>query len=102
MTESNEFVPILSLNSIDQPTLLKRRVNLIEEHIDYAGFGVLPMAIINYVIFAVNFSNNKGYTNVRLSNIQKCWDFEGKIKSLKFIFKEGVSEWSTYFKCGYK
>lgn len=132
MTESNEFVPILSLNSIDQPILLKRcktliekfkslynnppdfiarapgRVNLIGEHIDYAGFGVLPMAISNDVIIAVNFSNKKGYTNVRLSNIiddkykQKSWDFEGKDKIVEIIVEEGVSEWSNYFKCGYK
>ncbi|CAG8634705.1 20621_t:CDS:1, partial [Gigaspora rosea] len=132
MTESNEFVPILSLNSIEQPTLLKRcktliekfkslynnspdfiarapgRVNLIGEHIDYAGFGVLPMAISNDVIIAVNFSNKKGYTNVRLSNIiddkykQKSWDFEGKDKIVEIIVEAGVSEWSNYFKCGYK
>ncbi|CAG8800870.1 14097_t:CDS:2, partial [Racocetra fulgida] len=131
MTESNEFVPTLSLYSIDQSALLKRcrtliekfislynsppdfiarapgRVNLIGEHIDYAGLGVLPMAINNDVIIAVNFSNKKG-TNVRLSNIldekyeQRCWDFEGKDKIVEIIVEDGVSEWSNYFKCGYK
>ncbi|CAG8617274.1 6058_t:CDS:2, partial [Scutellospora calospora] len=130
MAESNEFVPVLSLNSIDQvqlkryKTLIEKfvtlynespdfiarapgRVNLIGEHIDYAGFGVLPMAISHDVIIAVSFSNKKSHTNVRISNVdekykQKCWNFEGKDKIVEIIVEEGVSEWSNYFKCGYK
>ncbi|KAI9247228.1 galactokinase [Sporodiniella umbellata] len=80
------------------------RVNLIGEHIDYCGFGVLPMAIERDVVIAGAATDDD--TRVRIANVNsekyptREFDYEGKndivtIDSTKL-------EWSNYFKCGYK
>ncbi|KAF9914326.1 galactokinase [Lobosporangium transversale] len=81
------------------------RVNLIGEHIDYAGFGVLPMAIENdcLIAVAVDHTNNK----VQLANVNSK-----KYPTLEFTPKprqEGYVSinpeehvWSNYFSAGYR
>ncbi|CAG8478351.1 10067_t:CDS:2 [Diversispora eburnea] len=82
------------------------RVNLIGEHIDYAGFGVLPTAIGRDILIAVEISEND--KRVRIANVNgekykpDSWDFEGKDKIVDIIVEVNVSKWSNYFKCGYK
>lgn len=79
------------------------RVNLIGEHIDYSGFGVLPMAIERDVIQAVATTSDDN--KIRISNtISKYptreFSFENK-ESIVTIDATSL-EWSNYFKCGYK
>ncbi|CAG8511975.1 7679_t:CDS:2 [Ambispora leptoticha] len=87
------------------------RVNLIGEHIDYAGFGVLPMAISRDVLIAVSYedtNNNNGEIVVEISNIQNTrypdrkFVYQGKERVVDIENEEGVVEWGNYFKCGYK
>jgi galactokinase len=84
------------------------RVNLIGEHIDYAGFGVLPMAISRDLLIAVDITNEEeNDMKVRIANINekyqsKSWEYEGKEKIVEIKVEEGVSEWENYFKSGYK
>lgn len=79
------------------------RVNLIGEHIDYAGFGVLPMAIGRDILIAVDTSDDD--KKVRITNVNgekykpDNWDFEGKGRIVEIIVE---AKWSNYFKCGYK
>ena len=79
------------------------RVNLIGEHIDYSGFGVLPMAIERDVIIAVATTDDD--SKVRIANIDSKYeprefDFEGKETIV--TIDSTKHEWSNYFKCGYK
>ncbi|RCI02664.1 galactokinase, partial [Rhizopus stolonifer] len=80
------------------------RVNLIGEHIDYCGFGVLPMAIERDVIIAGAVTDDD--TKVRIANINPTkysareFEYEGKEKVVTIDSSE--LEWSNYFKCGYK
>ncbi|KAF9973615.1 galactokinase [Actinomortierella ambigua] len=81
------------------------RVNLIGEHIDYAGFGVLPMAIEDDCLIAVAVQDSD--STVKLANLDA-----GRYSPLEFVPKsasEGVVEinteyhvWSNYFKAGYR
>jgi galactokinase len=76
---------------------------LIGEHIDYCGFGVLPMAIERDVIIAGTATDEN--TNVTVSNINEKYptrqfDWEGKEKIV--TIDDSELEWSNYFKCGYK
>ncbi|KAI9138936.1 ribosomal protein S5 domain 2-type protein [Paraphysoderma sedebokerense] len=84
------------------------RVNLIGEHIDYAGFGVLPMAIDRDIIIAVAIVPTLAdeQPKVFLANT----DSE-KYPDRSFVHDESndivdinskVLEWSNYFKSGYK
>ncbi|KAF7726721.1 galactokinase [Apophysomyces ossiformis] len=78
------------------------RVNLIGEHIDYCGFGVLPMAIERDVVIACATTDQD--TKVRLANV------DSKYKPCEFDYEEDTIvsidasklEWSNYFKSGYK
>ncbi|KAG0167573.1 galactokinase [Apophysomyces sp. BC1034] len=78
------------------------RVNLIGEHIDYCGFGVLPMAIERDVVIAC--ATTDADTKVRLANV------ESKYEPCEFDYEENTIvtidasklEWSNYFKSGYK
>lgn len=79
------------------------RVNLIGEHIDYCGFGVLPMAIERDVIIVGATTDDD--TKVRIANVNpkyhaREFDYEGKEKVVTIDSSE--LEWSNYFKCGYK
>ncbi|ORY93289.1 galactokinase [Syncephalastrum racemosum] len=79
------------------------RVNLIGEHIDYCGFGVLPMAIERDVIIAVATTNDD--TKVRLANVNSKYgdrEFEYEGKDTVVTIDATKHEWSNYFKCGYK
>lgn len=84
------------------------RVNIIGEHIDYEGFGVLPMAISQHINFAVKVHhehevskkirmvNGKGdkYPNIEI-------DLKEDPYQLKNINLEQL-KWTDYFLCGYK
>ncbi|KAI7892241.1 galactokinase [Mucor mucedo] len=80
------------------------RVNLIGEHIDYCGFGVLPMAIERDVIIVG--ATTEDDTKVRVANSNNAkyptreFDYEGKEKVV--TIDSSMLEWSNYFKCGYK
>lgn len=79
------------------------RVNLIGEHIDYCGFGVLPMAIERDVVIVGATTDDD--TKVRIANVNpkyqtREFDYEGKEKVVTIDSSE--LEWSNYFKCGYK
>ncbi len=78
------------------------RVNLIGEHIDYCGYGVLPMAIEEDVAIACRCNND---SLVRFANVQsdsfpynEC--SSKPPESLKTT--EGKPVWYNYFLCGYK
>ncbi|KAI9027124.1 galactokinase [Phycomyces nitens] len=79
------------------------RVNLIGEHIDYCGFGVLPMAIERDVV--ILGTTTDANSRVHLANSDpkypaREFDYEGKEKVITIDASE--LEWSNYFKCGYK
>jgi len=80
------------------------RVNLIGEHIDYCGFGVLPMAIERDVIIVGATTDDDNLVRLNNSNQQKYpareFHYEGK-ENIVTIDSTQL-EWSNYFKCGYK
>ncbi|KAL7746550.1 galactokinase [Sorochytrium milnesiophthora] len=84
------------------------RVNIIGEHIDYAGFGVFPMAIDRDIVIAVGKQSVKpGATPiVKLSNMQSKYaatEFAHEHDSGRFVtIDSSVHAWSNYFKSGYK
>ncbi|KAI8085144.1 galactokinase [Halteromyces radiatus] len=79
------------------------RVNLIGEHIDYSGYGVLPMAIERDVVQAV--ATDASNTKVQIANMNpkyptRTFEYEGEEKVV--TIDSSSLEWSNYFKCGYK
>ncbi|ORX57470.1 galactokinase [Hesseltinella vesiculosa] len=80
------------------------RVNIIGEHIDYSGFGVLPMAIERDVVQAVSTTDKN--TAVHVANTiaskypARSFDYQGK--DTVVTIDATKLEWSNYFKCGYK
>ncbi|KAG0351121.1 hypothetical protein BGZ54_003407, partial [Gamsiella multidivaricata] len=80
------------------------RVNLIGEHIDYAGFGVLPMAIEDDCLIAVAIDHSQ--PAVKLANLNP------KYSTLVFSpisRQDGIVSinpeahiWSNYFLAGYR
>ena len=81
------------------PTHLARapgRVNLIGEHIDYCGYGVLPMALEQDIVMAFA-PNQSGY--IQLSNMDEQYR-SITIDAANFSI-DGVS-WQNYFLCGFK
>ncbi|KAL2918438.1 galactokinase [Polyrhizophydium stewartii] len=83
------------------------RVNLIGEHIDYAGYSVLPMAIDRDVVIAtaVETPADGAAAHVALANIDsdkyhsRSFDHDAN----EFVIVDStIHEWSNYFKCGYK
>ncbi|KAF9429783.1 galactokinase [Entomortierella beljakovae] len=80
------------------------RVNLIGEHIDYAGFGVLPMAIEDDCLIAVAIDESN--STVKLSNLNpKYPPLAFTPKSSKDGYVEINPEahiWSNYFSAGYR
>ncbi|ORY00221.1 galactokinase [Basidiobolus meristosporus CBS 931.73] len=79
------------------------RVNIIGEHIDYAGFPVFPMAVDRDCLIAVSASTSD--TKVRICNID-----EEKYPAREFDYSKeciveidaSIHEWTNYFKSGYK
>lgn len=75
------------------------RVNLIGEHIDYEGYGVLPMAIALDTIVAVRRSGD----SLQLSNLD-----EGRYQDISFPIDPaqevdvGKHSWGNYFLGAYK
>ncbi|KAI9319875.1 galactokinase [Dichotomocladium elegans] len=79
------------------------RVNLIGEHIDYCGFGVMPMGIEPDTLIAV--ATTDADSRIRIANV------DPKYEAREFDYVGGTEiveidatkhEWSNYFKCGYK
>ncbi|KAI8919786.1 ribosomal protein S5 domain 2-type protein [Entophlyctis helioformis] len=81
------------------------RVNLIGEHIDYAGYSVLPMAIDRDVVVAVATKETQGTAQIVIGNTEAdkypTRSFEHDNKEYIAI-DSAIHEWSNYFKCGYK
>eukprot|EP00899_Mesostigma_viride_P022875 jgi/Mesvir1/3772/Mv08219-RA.1 len=89
------------------------RVNIIGEHIDYEGYAVLPMAILNDTIVAVRASatppvggdsdndSSSGGVQLRVANVEDGFPectFDANVS-------EGLQEpftWAHYFLCGFK
>ena len=83
------------------PTLLLRapgRVNIIGEHVDYSGYGVLPMAVEQDIAAACHCKED-GSKTVTLSNTDpkyNAYSFESDAPVIQ------GNDWSSYFLCGYK
>jgi N-acetylgalactosamine kinase len=88
-----------------KPKIIARapgRVNLIGEHIDYAGFAVLPMAILNDILIAISIQdNNTDTTEIEINH------YDPLMKSYKFSIKEEMLElvkphdWINYVIAGF-
>ncbi|EGD75429.1 galactokinase 2 [Salpingoeca rosetta] len=84
-----------------QPDFICRapgRVNLIGEHIDYSGYGVLPMAIEQDILIAVapNDTNTLNISNVNskfATRNMSCWPVD---------IDDTKHEWTNYFLAGYR
>ncbi|XP_075431753.1 N-acetylgalactosamine kinase [Ascaphus truei] len=83
------------------PTFYARapgRVNLIGEHIDYCGYAVLPMAIEQDILAAVQTVNTQV---VQLSNTNPSYlDFSVNVKNIQIDKTKPL--WHNYFLCGLK
>eukprot|EP01026_Neomeris_dumetosa_P043726 TRINITY_DN3672_c0_g4_i2.p2 TRINITY_DN3672_c0_g4~~TRINITY_DN3672_c0_g4_i2.p2 ORF type:complete len:149 (-),score=21.74 TRINITY_DN3672_c0_g4_i2:34-480(-) len=77
------------------------RVNLIGEHIDYEGYGVLPMAIQQDTIVAI--AKRTGETKIVVSNLnsQKYGDVEFEVDPKQTVNTENHT-WANYFLAAYK
>lgn len=72
------------------------RVNLIGEHIDYSGYGVLPMALEQDITIALTADNSGKLSLANISdayNEHNCHTSEVKISG---------HQWYEYFFCGWK
>ncbi|XP_067935080.1 N-acetylgalactosamine kinase-like [Watersipora subatra] len=85
-----------------KPSFISRapgRVNLIGEHIDYMGYGVLPMAIEQDVMVAGRTNN---LSLLRLSNVDdeyKSYECSSAIDSL--AIDRSAPKWHHYVLCGF-
>ncbi|KAM9311884.1 N-acetylgalactosamine kinase [Gastrophryne carolinensis] len=74
------------------------RVNLIGEHIDYCGYAVLPMAIEQDILAAVQSVDT---AVLHLSNTNPVYlDFSGSIHNIEIDKTKPL--WHNYFLCGLK
>ncbi|KAH3717866.1 N-acetylgalactosamine kinase-like [Dreissena polymorpha] len=74
------------------------RVNLIGEHIDYCGYGVLPMAVEQDIVIAVATQDNG---KLNLSNVDSQYvDFECDVA--KYEINSSNPVWYNYFLCGFR
>ncbi|KAL4228022.1 N-acetylgalactosamine kinase [Mactra antiquata] len=74
------------------------RVNIIGEHIDYCGYGVLPIAIDQDIVIAVRQTDDD---TLYLSNIDdKYSDYKCNVKD--FEINKDQPDWHNYFLCGLK
>ncbi|KAF9359346.1 galactokinase [Mortierella sp. AD094] len=80
------------------------RVNLIGEHIDYAGFGVLPMAIEDDCLIAVAIDESQ--PAVKLANLNPKYqplEFTPKTRQEGYVdINPEAHVWSNYFSAGYR
>ncbi|ORX84003.1 galactokinase [Basidiobolus meristosporus CBS 931.73] len=79
------------------------RVNIIGEHIDYAGFPVFPMAIERDCLIAVA-AEKTSTPRVELANIVPKYhssDF-AHVQDTCVDIDSSLHDWSNYFKAGYK
>lgn len=81
------------------------RVNLIGEHIDYADFAVLPMAIDVDMLCAVKILRNDPQKNpsITLTNSDRRFaqrKFDLPLDGSFVTIDPSISDWSNYFKCG--
>ena len=72
------------------------RVNLIGEHVDYCGYGVLPMALEQDIAMAVSVSDSSTLT---LANMDQQYE-KREVSSSTYEIKGHA--WYNYFLCGYK
>ncbi|XP_071446185.1 N-acetylgalactosamine kinase isoform X2 [Hetaerina americana] len=77
------------------------RVNIIGEHIDYSGYGVLPSAIQHDMLLCVaveDLGTSGKSPSIFLTNINDCYqDFKGSMDEL--VIQKPPS-WHDYFLCG--
>ncbi|XP_042660135.1 N-acetylgalactosamine kinase isoform X3 [Tyto alba] len=74
------------------------RVNLIGEHIDYCGYAVLPMAIEQDILIAVEPVKTQV---VQLANTNSLYlDFSTNVNSIQI--NKTKPQWHNYFQCGLK
>ncbi|KFP46753.1 N-acetylgalactosamine kinase, partial [Cathartes aura] len=74
------------------------RVNLIGEHIDYCGYGVLPMAIEQDILIAVEPVKTQV---VQLANTNSLYlDFSTSVNNIQI--NKTKPQWHNYFLCGLK
>ncbi|XP_065185304.1 N-acetylgalactosamine kinase-like [Sycon ciliatum] len=73
------------------------RVNIIGEHIDYHGYGVLPMSINQDIVCAVAVNHDKPV--LRLANTQS--QYKDFICTVDEVAIKGI-DWHEYFLCGWK
>jgi len=80
------------------------RVNLIGEHIDYAGFGVLPMAIEDDCLIAVAVDETQ--PTIKLANINPSYpplEFTPKSRQEGIVtINPEAHVWSNYFLAGFR
>ena len=84
------------------PTHIARapgRVNIIGEHIDYNGFGVLPFAIHKDITISFRL-NNEGVLRMRNSNSERFLDKEFGVDFESWQTDKG--DWSGYLLWGFK
>jgi len=73
------------------------RVNLIGEHIDYCGYSVFPMALVQDIMMAVGPGDT---VPIRLANTDTQYP-EVSIELADIEFPKQI-KWYHYFLCGYK
>ncbi|ORX76616.1 galactokinase [Basidiobolus meristosporus CBS 931.73] len=79
------------------------RVNIIGEHIDYAGFPVFPMAVDRDCLIAVATTATDCKVRVANTNSAKYPNREFEYNSDDIVFiDDTIHEWTNYFKAGYK
>lgn len=77
------------------------RVNLIGEHIDYNGFGVLPCAVGRFTYVAIGVSREPGAKALRLSSVDSGSDvFDIEFEEIARVSKES-HHWSNYVVAAY-
>lgn len=74
------------------------RVNLIGEHIDYSGYGVLPMAIQQDVMIAVSVNDSDTF---HLQNVSESHT-PRQYKASPVVIDNTKHDWGNYVLCGYK
>ena len=86
------------------------RVNLIGEHIDYHGYGVLPMALEQDFIIAVSNHPSDG-SGQQKNTVVTLYNTDGRFKPSEITLDPSADiagnlpkaqTWSRYFHCGYK